>query len=156
MPQHSCLPVFARKLDGARLMLPAAARGGFGDRAALSPSPAGCVLLLAPEVWDTMLPLLQACSAHNQHAAQLYRLLAAGETSAPLDRRGRLCIPRLHLAWAGLRPGGCAVLVILGQAVEVWETTRLDARLEQANRRLRELDVGILREQLPLFEGQGG
>lgn len=145
-------PVIERRLDGARLTLPQTARAALDRRAALSADLAGCVLLMPPGLWDEMLPLLQACSSRSHHAAELFRLLAASETSVPVDYRGRLTIPRLHMEWAGLSPDKPVIVVALGQIVEVWDPRRLAMRLRIANRNLRELNTSILREQLAFFE----
>ncbi len=151
MKGRACGPVVERLLDGARLTLPPAARGLFSRQAALCADVGGCVLITPPEVWRTLLPALQECSAHNHQAAELFRLFAASETVVSIDGRGRLSLPLLHLQWAGLTPDRGAVVVVAGQRVEVWEPRHLAVAIESANRRLRDLDAQVLREQLALF-----
>ena len=151
MSHHSCPPVYERRLDGGRIVLPGPVQPVLGSRVALLAAPAGCVTLMRPDVWEQVMPLLQKCSAHNHHAARLFALLAAGETSAWVDGRGRLTIPRLHMEWAGLTPSRGVLLLALGDTVELWCPERLDAHLDRANHLLRHLSVSVLREQLPLF-----
>ncbi len=145
-------PLATRRLDDTRLTLPRSAHRVLGAHAALAADAAGCILALTPAVWDDTLPLLQQLSAHDASAAALFRLLAASETVAAIDGRGRLSLPRLHMEWAGLIAAGPVVVVVLGAGVQVWEPERLAAHLATASRRLRDLKSDRLRQQLAFFE----
>ena len=145
-------PVLERRLDEARLTLPREARGLFGSQAELCADLAGCILLTPTDAWRERLSALQHSSAHNHHAAEPFRLLAASATSAEVDGRGRVTLPHLHLQWAGIAPDRGVVVVQLVGGVEVWEPGRLDMHLRDANRQIRELGTAILREQLALIE----
>ena len=144
--------VVERRLDEARLTLPRDARGLFGAQAELCADLSGCILLTPTDAWRERLAALQQSSAHNHHAAELFRLLAASATTAEVDARGRLTLPHLHLQWAGIAPDRSVVVVQSVCRVEVWEPRRLDMHLRTANRQIRELDTAILREQLSLIE----
>ena len=145
-------PVLERHLDEARLTLPRAARALLGEQVELCADLAGCILLSPTEPWRERLSALLQASAHNHHAAELFRLLAASATTAEVDGRGRLTIPQLHLQWAGICPDRGVIVVLLAGGVEVWEPRRLAMHLARANRQIRELDSRVLREQLALIE----
>ena len=155
MLRQPCLPVLARALDGARITLPQSVRLALGSQAAVSAEPSGSILIASPRLWAQVLPQLQRQAAATHHAAELFRLLAASESTVRVDVRGRLTVPPLLMEWAGLCPGHDAVLVVIGGAIQVWDPGRLSRLLRLANQMLRSLSTHILREQLPLVEEVG-
>jgi DNA-binding transcriptional regulator/RsmH inhibitor MraZ len=151
MVRFACLPVENRRLDGTRLTLPAGCRSSFETDAAVAADVLGCVLVTPPSVWEDTLALLRQQSEYSHHASELFRFFAASETTAPLDNRGRLVIPRLHMQWARLTPDGPVVVASLGYVIQVWNPEELGIQLRTANFRLRMMDVELLREQLSLL-----
>lgn len=151
MLRRSAPPIFARRLDGARLALPAGGAATLGSHAALSTDVTGCVLVVRPDEWKEAFAGLLESSARSRHAAELARFLAAGETAVPVDPRGRLTIPPVHMEWAGLKPDGEVLVLSLGHGIQVWDPRRLDTLLRVANRQLRRLKSDIFRDQLALI-----
>jgi len=152
MPALTCTPAVERCLDGSRLTLPRGCREVFGDTAAVTADLVGCILVTPPALWDELLPSLREQSQVSHHAEQLFRFLSASEASVPVDERGRIVIPRLHLEWAGMSPNKAVVVVALGRMAEIWEPRRLSMHLTLARRKLRDLDSHLFREQLNLLE----
>ena len=151
MARRPCPSLFDRRLDGARLRLPQGLVDVVGSDAALSADATGCVRIVEMALWRETLPGLQECTDRNHHAAELFRFLVAGETGTPMDSRGRVTIPRLHMEWAGLAPNANVIVISLGREIDVWDPLRLEEFLRRANTQLRGLHSSVFREQLSLM-----
>lgn len=151
MTRHACPPIFERQLDDGRLTLPEELHQRLGEQAVVVADLSGSVLLTRDGAWEQTLAALQECSVRNAHAGELFRLLSSTETEVPIDHRGRLTIPRLHMEWAGLMPDRTVLLMALGDSVHIWDPRRFSSLLGVAARHLQRLSSHVLREQLALF-----
>ena len=151
MPPRACPPLFERRLDGVRLRLPPGVISEIGSHAGLWADMVGCIRVVPKDALNSMLPDLQRCGSRNHHAAEFFRFVIASQTTVPVDGRGRISIPQLHLEWAGLAPDGAALTIATERGAEIWAPDRLQARLVVASEELRGLHSSILHDQLSLI-----
>lgn len=116
--------------DKGRLILPARFRLSLGERLYLTKGIGGCVLLFPEENWRRLAEQLTNLPFFDKNAVMLQRLLVGGAEEVSCDRQGRLAIPVSLREYAGLKENTDAVIMGLGNRIEIWSKERWD-KLEE-------------------------
>lgn len=136
--------------DKGRLILPARFRLSLGERFYLTRGIGGCVFLFAEDSWRQLAEQLTRLSFFDRNAVLLQRLLIGGAEEASCDKQGRLAIPLSLREYAGIKENGEAVIIGIGNRIEIWSRERWD-KLEEE---LTPEAIAKAAEQLGLLEGR--
>lgn len=118
--------------EKGRTKLPAGFVAGLGAEFVATRGLDGCVWLLPASEWQALLERLRSDGFGERSLRRLQRIFIGSAVTCTLDPQGRLAIPALLRAYAGI---GSEIMVAgLGRWVEVWarerwgeETERIDA-----------------------------
>ncbi len=136
--------------DKGRLILPARFRLSLGERFYLTKGIGGCVFLLGEDSWRKLAEQLMKLSFFDKNAVTLQRLWIGGAEEASCDKQGRLAIPLSLREYAGIRENSDAVIIGIGNRIEIWSKERWD-KVEGG---LTPEAIAQAAEQLGLLEGR--
>ncbi len=93
----------------------------------------GCVMMFAPEQWETFKRELLALPMLDPRASQLRRLYIGGACKLTVDKQDRLKLTNGLLEWTGLKSGTThATLLSTGIGWELWENGAYDEHLRES------------------------
>lgn len=84
-----------------------------------------CLLVLPPELMESLVGKLKAMPFFDPQAEALRRLLGRKSATVTLDKQGRICVPESMAKAAGIETE--AVLVGLVDRFQIWNPARYDA-----------------------------
>jgi MraZ protein len=112
--------------DKGRLILPAKFRLLLGETFYLTKGIGGCVFLFPEDAWRQLAEQLTKLSFFDKNAVILQRLLVGGAEAVSCDKQGRLAIPVSLREYAGLKENSDAVVMGIGNRIEIWSKERWD------------------------------
>ncbi|MCA1595826.1 MAG: division/cell wall cluster transcriptional repressor MraZ [Chloroflexi bacterium] len=136
---------FVHRVDEkGRLMIPPRFRASLGETFTITRGMEGCLWLFPSEDWTEVLRRLEPKSLVDRNALALQRFFLGAASDAALDPQGRLAIPPVLRAHAGIEHE--VMIMGAGSRIEVWSREKWDAfdqaltddRLEQMG-----LEVGL-------------
>ncbi len=149
---------FERALDErSRVMLPREIRDLFADEVFVSRGPENSVYVLTPEMWLEIWQELENAPAHDdtEPVRNFFQRLYGGASKEPLDRFGRLAIPKHLREWMQVRPGETVVMMGLGQRLELWSRENWQRYVQQFTREGMKEAVAALGMEDLLGSGDG-
>ena len=140
--------------DKLRLAMPKPFREAFEDdqQLVLTPGMDGSLSLFSGRVFAGLADQLAARSPSGQEVRAFSRLLYAQSRSVELDSQGRIRLP-IELAKLGNLEGDAVVLGV-GDHVELWNKSRWEAYLADLQPRYDQLAEAALSEREAATEGQ--
>ena len=124
--------------DKGRLAIPTKYREALlsGGRAVvLTAHPDGCLLLYPPAAWAPVRTQIQGLPSFNPQARWWQRLLVGHAEELALDGQGRVLVSPALRKFAALKKD--VTLVGQGNRFEIWDTTVLEEKREQALEEMR-------------------
>ena len=93
----------------------------------------GCLLMFAPEQWETFRAEVASLPMLDPNAAEMRRLYLGGESKVTVDKQDRMKLSGSLLEWAKLKAGQThATLLFAGSWWELWETNAYDEHLRES------------------------
>ena len=93
----------------------------------------GCMLMFAPDKWQTFEAKLDALPMLDPVAAEMKRLYLGGKCAISVDKQDRMKLSGSILEWVGLTSGRShATLLFAGSWWELWETGAYDEHLRES------------------------
>ncbi len=99
-----------------------------------------CIVLYTQAGWNVIADKLVQLDTSTEAARWIRRYILGGTFDSELDKAGRFLIPKHLFNWAGLEKD--AVLVGVGDSVEIWSPERYQANLDDSG-----FDIAALAEQ---------
>ncbi|SDL34594.1 MraZ protein [Catalinimonas alkaloidigena] len=147
---------YESKLDGkGRMILPARLKAKLPEKTPDVPDVVlvrgfePCLVVYTYSVWKEVFEKVAALNEFNEAFRTFQRSFLRGCTELELDPNGRLLLPRLMRAYAGLEKE--VVVVGLGNRMELWEPTRYEAHLLQDASALSQAAEAILGDKREEF-----
>lgn len=123
---------FIHTLDEkGRLILPARFRLSLGERFYLTRGIGGCVFVFTEESWRQLADQLTRLSFFDKNAVVLQRLIIGGAEEASCDKQGRIAIPLSLREYSGIKENADAVIIGIGNRIEIWSKERWDKMEEE-------------------------
>lgn len=93
-----------------------------------------CVFLYPLDRWERMEEEFMTLNPYQKEARAFVRTIVRWADEVSLDGQGRVAVPRTLIDFAGLAPGGKAVIIGALDHIEVWDPEIFEAYLnEQAD-----------------------
>ena len=124
-----------------RLAMPAKLRDALGNKFIITKGLDGCLFVYDMEEWHKVETKLAALPMSRKNARDFTRFLFGGACEGECDKQGRVLLPANLRRHAGLEKD--AVIVGVGNRVEIWDAQRWAAYNEESAE-----DVNELAEQL--------
>ncbi len=147
------LPLFAGEvrhwLDSkSRVTLPHRWRGAFTGDVALTRSLEGHLILTRPATWERWVAAAREPSWLGFHLSGSWLLPVRDVRGGPGMQGAKITLPPAAREWAGLSPGGEAVLAGCGDAIllanpQRWQETLADWRSELQQQRQQQAQRGV-------------
>ena len=110
--------------DKGRTVIPARFRQKLGDSFVITRGLHGCLWVFSERAWPQVQQNLAPKSFLDERGIKLQRFfLAAGAECVP-DKQGRVVIPGMLMAHAGIKCGDSVWIVGLSDKIEIWEKSR--------------------------------
>ena len=124
--------------DKGRLAIPTRYREALlsgGKSVVLTAHPDGCLLMYPPAAWEPVRAQIQALPSFNPQARWWQRLLVGHAEEFELDAQGRALVSPALRKFAVLKKD--VTLVGQGNRFEIWDTTLLEDKRDQALEEMR-------------------
>jgi len=129
-----------------RLLLPSKVKSRLpesqNDQVFLLRSTDPCLLMYALPEWEKVAEKIISLNEFDENTASIQRNFMRGGMELELDNLGRVLVPKRMLEYAGITKD--AVLVGLGNRLELWEPTKYEQSLIKDPKQL----AGLLKETL--------
>lgn len=139
---------FEHSVDAkGRVFLPAKWRDDLGDTVIITRDMMGkgedrCLYGMPVSVWNEMLERFRRISVTDVRAQNAMRMLFANACDCEPDKQGRILIPASLREYAGI--GGEAMLIGMGNRIELWGVEKWDKHCREAEAASDELNAETL------------
>lgn len=124
----SLIGEFNHTIDSkGRLSIPSKFRNVLGDTFVISKGVDDCLVIYSQEEWDAFQEKLRALPTLDDSARELRRFFGSGSAYVELDPHGRILVPSILQAYAGLSREVTIVGTMDGKA-EIWDTAKWNER----------------------------
>ena len=129
-----------------RLIIPSKFREALGDEFVVTKGLDGCLFVYDNEEWQNFEGKLKTLPLTNKDARQFVRFFLAGAAAVEVDKQGRILLPSVLRAFAGLEKE--VVLVGVASRVEIWSKEKWESAaayedMEEIAEHMAELGLGI-------------
>ena len=101
-----------------RLIVPSKFREQLGDEFVVTKGLDGCLFVYENTEWKILEEKLKILPLSNANARKITRFFLAGATLCEVDKQGRILLPSVLRAFAGIEKE--AVMVGVGNRIEIW------------------------------------
>ena len=115
--------------DKGRVAIPAKMREKLGETFMVTKGFEGCLFVYPMEAWEALDQKLRSLPFTQREARQFNRFFYASSLEATADKQGRIVIPANLREHAGLVKE--VSIIGVGERIEIWDTARLDATLDE-------------------------
>jgi MraZ protein len=113
--------------DKGRTVVPARFRQKLGDSFVVTRGLHGCLWVFSERGWPQVQQVLTPRSLLDERGLKLERYFLGAACECTPDRQGRIAIPPMLMAHAGIKCGCSIWIVGLTEKIEIWEKSRWDA-----------------------------
>ncbi|HEY8552515.1 MAG TPA: division/cell wall cluster transcriptional repressor MraZ [Thermaerobacter sp.] len=117
--------------DKGRLFVPARLRDELGEPLVVTRGLDQCLFVFPPGEWQSLEAKLRALPLAQSSARAFVRLLLSGASECVPDKQGRILLPQALREYAGIDRE--AVLIGVGNRVEIWAAERWTRYVEEAS-----------------------
>ena len=115
--------------EKGRVAIPAKMREKLGETFMVTKGFEGCLFVYPMEAWEALDQKLRSLPFTQREARQFNRFFYASSLEATADKQGRIVIPANLREHAGLTKE--VSIIGVGERIEIWDTQRLDAALDE-------------------------
>ena len=90
-----------------------------------------CVFLYPMDYWEGMEREMQGLNQYQREARNFVRTILMWADEVALDAQGRIPISRALLDYAGISPGGSALIIGALDHIEIWDPDVFDQHLNE-------------------------
>jgi MraZ protein len=105
--------------DKKRISLPKAYRAQLGDSVVVTKGLDNSLVLYSRSLWERIAEKMQQLSFTQADARAFSRLVLSGSVEVEIDKVGRIHLPELHRAYAGLTRD--VIFIGVSDRVEIWD-----------------------------------
>jgi MraZ protein len=129
--------------EKGRIIFPARMREDLGAQVTLQKGIDPCVYVFPPDEWERQVANVASLPTTKPEARRYARFFFSQAQTERVDRQGRLTVPASFREYAGLSRD--VVVVGAGQRVEIWDATRWEQHLGEAEQGVEEFtsELGI-------------
>ena len=113
-----------------RLIIPAKLREELGESAVLTRGLENCLFLFSGDEWEDLSGKLRALPMTRADARAFSRFFFSGAAECEFDKQGRIMVPQPLRGYASLERD--VTIVGVSSRVEIWDKTRWDEYISQA------------------------
>ena len=110
--------------EKGRLIIPAKFREELGNEFVVTRGLDGCLFGYNNSEWQVFEDKLRALPLTNKDARQFQRFMLAGAASVEIDKQGRILLPQVLRAFAGLDKD--VVLIGVAGRIEIWSKDKYE------------------------------
>ena len=92
-----------------------------------------CVFLYPADGWEKIESQINSLNMFDGEARQFVREISMWADDVTLDGQGRAALPKSLLEFAGIQPGGKALIIGSFDHIEIWDPARFAAYLNAQN-----------------------
>ena len=129
-----------------RLIIPAKFREVLGDEFVVTKGMDGCLFVFDNSEWQVFAEKLRSLPMIDKEVRQFTRFFLAGAASVEVDKQGRILLPSVLRAFAGITKD--TVLIGVGSRIEIWSKDRWEGTvtyqdMDEISTHMVELGIGL-------------
>ena len=144
---HMFMGEYNHTIDAkGRLIIPAKFREVLGDEFVVTKGMDGCLFVFDNSEWQVFAEKLRSLPMIDKEVRQFTRFFLAGAASVEVDKQGRILLPSVLRAFAGITKD--TVLIGVGSRIEIWSKDRWEGTvtyqdMDEISTHMVELGIGL-------------